>query len=148
MCPLNTLPEKSDKLKQIGLYLQKEGVIFYADTFYSSNNRFRYSVNLNRFDFPVGFPYISKSAPISMASGRTTVNDELECEKIEIPYYGSLVLRIKGHRKGSIVQGYIRMGHLEISDIRRFDVIKHPEETEPTILISGYLDAEDTIIKG
>ena len=144
MCPFNVMPERSSKLKELCFCLKKENVPFYSNQWDSvSHKRYRYEVRLNRYSNPVAFPYTSDKSGFTTVV-ETGIFDELAHESVEFPVSGSVVLRIKGNRGGSAKQGWIRWGHIELSDINRVDVMRHAPDC-PDVVVMGYLDVEETL---
>ena len=93
---------------------------------------------------PVDFPRIFNAKKIFQVTEETIISDEEENERLDIPIRGQVILRIKGSRKGSLIQAWIRDGHIEVSDIRRLDVMAPPISEHTVLSLRCYLDVMDT----
>jgi hypothetical protein len=139
---LNVFPEKSKKLKELCTCLLAQKIPFYfSRNNWSRNSRYQYYIISSQYTEPYNFP-VFLNPPLTKASGQTTIYDEDMRERIDVPLKAQVMIRLKGPRVGSAIQAFIREGNVEVSDIRKVEIVTDMPNY-PIMTLICYLDPED-----
>ena len=132
----------SEKLAEIYMVLRTNNILFYATKReFEGRNRYRYWINTCEFRTPQRFPVFLDS-PLDHVMQNTVIIDDKTKERVDFPLLCSILVRIKGSRKGSAFQVNVHHGWIEVTDIRQISLHKSEHNRAR---IRCYLDPRDIL---